>query len=141
MAFSTAFQPSLGYLLQIWPWRPFSASSSGAREPLQNCLFDASLAEFGPFAADLALVSIFSLLARCPRTPSRMAFSTGFRSSLDHLLQIWSWCKFSAWCPRSPSKTAFSTEFRSSLGNLLQIYLALVAIFSLLTRCPKAPPE
>ena len=40
IAFSTAFQPSLSHLLQIWPWRPIPASWPGVPEPLQNGLFD-----------------------------------------------------------------------------------------------------
>ena len=35
-------------------------------EPLQNGLVDGISAQFGPFAVDLVLVAIFSLLAKCP---------------------------------------------------------------------------
>ena len=69
MTFSMGFRPSSGHLLQIWPRWPFSDSWPGAPEPLQNFLFDGIPVQFRPFAADLALVTIFNLLARCPRPP------------------------------------------------------------------------
>ena len=71
-AFWTGFQPSLDDFLWIWPRWSFSASWPGAPElspnPIQNGLSDGISAQFGQFAVDLVLVTIFSLLARYPRT-------------------------------------------------------------------------
>ena len=110
MTFSTGFRSTLVHLLLNQPWWLFSASQPGAPEALQNALFNGVSAHFGPFATEPALVPIFGIPAWCPRTlPEwpfqrgfgplwsicRMAFSTGFRPTLVHLLLIWPQWPFS----------------------------------------------
>ena len=93
-------------------------------EPLQNGLLDGISSQFGPFAADLALVAIFSVLARCPRTPpewpfNRISIQFGPFAADFALVAIFSHL---AKCPKKPSRMAFPMGFRPSLAPLLHIW-------------------
>ena len=89
-----------------------------------TCEFAKLGPKFGPFAADLALVAIFSVLARCPRTPpewpfNRISIQFGPFAADFALVAIFSHL---ARCPNKPSRVAFPMGFRPNLAHLLHIW-------------------
>ena len=125
MMYAMGFRAILLHLVLNWPGYLFSASWLGHPEPLQNGVFYWVSCYFGPFTAKLALVAIFSISARSPRTFPKLCFLLGFVS-------FWSICCWTGpgsyfqhlgQVPQNPSKIVFSIRFGVILVHLLLNWL------------------